>query len=206
MKQLSYSFLGGFCSLLIFPIFLKKRIHSSGKGGLAGASAGLVASFLSVLLSNRVLELIYLFLIGLAVILLFLPLPLDSDTYKGGNFNKTAGIGIGLGVGSFVGLLGIGGGFIIIPLMVYILRIPLRVTIGTSLLIILVSSLGTIPGKFTVGHIDFLTTLLVLLGSVVGALLGAHLNRRVCVGFLRWALFSALVLIFLIVGYEIVLK
>jgi hypothetical protein len=109
---------------------------------------------------------------------------------------------MGLGVGSLAGLLGIGGGFIIIPLMTHLLKIPLRVAIGTSLLIILISSMGTIAAKIKVGHVDPFLTLLVISGSVIGALVGAYVSRKTRVKSLRLILLSLLSLIFITVGYK----
>jgi hypothetical protein len=109
---------------------------------------------------------------------------------------------IGLTGGFLSGFLGVGGGFLVIPLMIYVLKIPLMITIGTSLLIIFISSLGTIWAKVGVGHIDVTVTSLVLIGSVVGTLVGAHASRRVHVKLLRSALLMTLVAIFIAVGYQ----
>jgi len=170
--------------------------------GVSGIAGGFIGSLLSVQLSVRSLQFIYLFVVALAMILLFIPLKLEDKNYKKGNFNKALGMTIGFGVGILAGLLGVGGGFIIIPLMTYFLKIPLRVAIGTSLLIILISSLGTLGAKFKIGHVDLLITLLVISGSVIGAFLGAFVSRRTHVKSLRLVLLSILVLIFITVGYK----
>ena len=170
--------------------------------GMAGIAGGFVGSLLSVPLSIRFLESIFLFVVALAIILLFIPLELEDKNYRKGNFNKAFGIAIGFGVGVLAGLLGVGGGFIIIPLMTYFLKIPLRVTIGTSLLIILISSFGTLGAKFKIGHVNLLITFLVISGSVIGAFLGAYVSRRTQVKSLRLVLLSILVLIFITVGYK----
>jgi len=170
--------------------------------GIAGIVGGFAGSFLSVQLSTRSLQSIYLFVVALAIVLLLIPLKLDNESYKEGNFNKVFGMAIGIGVGSLGGLLGVGGGFVIIPLSIYLLKIPLRVTIGTSLLMILISSMGTLGAKFRVGHINLTITLLVVSGSVIGALLGARISRRIHVNSLRLALVSLLSLIFVTVGYK----
>jgi uncharacterized protein len=171
--------------------------------GIAGVGGGIIGSFLSVPLSPRSLQFIYLCVVGLAAIMLFIPLPIDSKTYRMGSFNKPAGVAIGLGVGSLAGLLGAGGGFITVPLMTYCLKIPLKVAIGTSLLIILVTSLGTFGAKLGVGHIDLSITLLALIGSIPGALIGSFFSRKTSVRILRLALLSLLIAIFFMVAYEI---
>jgi uncharacterized protein len=171
--------------------------------GVAGIGGGFLGSFLSVSLSTHALNLIFLSLVALAILLLFIPLKFDQENYIKGSFNKIEGILVGLGCGFLVGLLGIGGGFILIPLMIYLLKIPLRETIGTSLLIILISSVGTLGAKYGVGHIDVNITLLVVSGSIGGALLGASISRRVHVKYLRLVLVSLLSLIFISMGVNI---
>ena len=170
--------------------------------GAAGILGGFLGSFLSVPLSTVSLNLIFLSLVALAIIFLSIPLKPYEGKYIKGNFRKIEGILIGLGCGLLVGLLGVGGGFILIPLMIYILRIPLRVTIGTSLMIILISSLGTFGAKYGVGHINVTITFLVVSGSMVGALFGAYVSRKTHAKFLRWILLSLLCLIFIYVGYK----
>jgi hypothetical protein len=170
--------------------------------GIAGVGGGFLGAFLSVPFSVGTLERIFLFVVALAIVLLFIPSNLDTEDYKKGDFSPVAGITIGFGVGLLVGLLGVGGGFLVIPLMIYVLKIPLMITIGTSLLIIFISSLGTIWAKVGVGHIDVTVTSLVLIGSVVGTLVGAHASRRVHVKLLRSALLMTLVAIFIAVGYQ----
>lgn len=173
--------------------------------GLAGIGGGIVGSFLSVPLSNHVLQCVYLAVVGLATLILFIPLPLESENYVMGNTNRMAGMAMGAGVGCLTGLLGVGGGFILVPLMTYCLRIPLRIAIGTSLLVILITGLGTFWAKWGVGHIDPAITLLVISGSVGGALVGSYLSRRAPVRHLRVALVGILILIFALVGHKILL-
>ncbi|MBM4348770.1 MAG: sulfite exporter TauE/SafE family protein [Deltaproteobacteria bacterium] len=174
--------------------------------GIAGIVGGFAGSFLSVQLSARNLQSIYLLVVALAITILLIPLKSENKDYKMGNFNKALGVTIGIGVGSLTGLLGIGGGFIILPLSIHLLEIPLRVTIGTSLLFILISSIGTIGAKFKVGQIHLPITLFVISGSVVGALLGAHISRKIQIKYLRVILISVLGLIFITVGFKTFFK
>lgn len=171
--------------------------------GLAGVSGGLLGSFLSVALSPLALQGIYLLVVGLGAVMLFISVPVKAEGYRKGDFNRAAAIAIGLGVGSLAGLLGVGGGFIVIPLMTYWLGIPLRVAIGTSLLVIFITSAGTIWAKFGVGHIHLSITLLVLSGSIAGALIGAYISRKTPVRYLRFSLLLILIMIFLTMGYKI---
>jgi uncharacterized protein len=171
--------------------------------GIAGIAGGLTGSILTVYLSAQILEFIFLIVIGIAILLILISQKLYDMDPPRGNFNKILGSSIGFGVGSLTGLLGVGGGFLIIPLMNYFLHVPLRIAIGTSLLIILISSLGTLIVKYQIGHIHLPITSLVISGSVIGALLGVFVSRRTPVKFLRMTFLTALAVIFITTGYKV---
>lgn len=83
--------------------------------------------------------------------------------------------GIGLTVGVLNGVFGVGGGFMIVPTLVLILKFPSRLAIGTSLSIIALISLGGIIGHLQFGYLDGRLTALAFLGSAAGILLGTRL-------------------------------
>ena len=87
---------------------------------------------------------------------------------------------IGLLSGILVGLLGIGGGFIMLPMMFYILRMPTSVTVGTSLYqIIFITAAATLLHALTTHAVDVVLACLLLLGSVIGAQYGARISHKV---------------------------
>jgi len=86
-------------------------------------------------------------------------------------------------LGTFVGVLaaimGVGGGFIMVPVMVYLLRMPMHVVVGTSLFQILFTCINvTIMQSITNHTVDLVLALILLLGSTLGAQFGARLSRR----------------------------
>jgi uncharacterized protein len=86
-------------------------------------------------------------------------------------------------LGTFVGVLaaimGVGGGFIMVPVMVYMLRMPMHVVVGTSLFQILFTCVNvTVMQAVTNYAVDIVLAILLLLGSTVGAQFGARLSRR----------------------------
>lgn len=102
---------------------------------------------------------------------------------------------IGLLSGLIVGLLGIGGGFIMLPLMLYVLRMPIGITIGTSLFqIIFITAAATLLHALTTHAVDIVLAGLLLTGSVVGAQYGARLSHKVPSFILRF-LMSGLLLV-----------
>jgi len=86
-------------------------------------------------------------------------------------------------LGGFVGVLaaimGVGGGFIMVPVMVYLLRMPMHVVVGTSLFQILFTCVNvTIMQSYSNHTVDFVLALLLLVGSAIGAQVGTKLGRR----------------------------
>lgn len=86
-------------------------------------------------------------------------------------------------VGAFVGLLaaimGVGGGFIMVPAMIYLLRMPTSVVIGTSLFqIVFVTALVTILHSTQNQTVDVLLALLLMVGGVIGAQFGALAGQK----------------------------
>lgn len=97
--------------------------------------------------------------------------------------------------GILVGLLGVGGGFIMIPMMIYILRMPLSVTVGTSLFqIIFITAAATLLHATTTHAVDILLAAVLLIGSTVGAQFGFRLSHRIPSHVLR-ALMATLLLL-----------
>lgn len=86
---------------------------------------------------------------------------------------------IGLGAGIMSGYVGVGGGFIIVPLLMTFAALPMRLTSGTSLIAVMILAIpGTIEqGLF--GHIDYVAGLAMAVGSIPGAIIGAKLVRKV---------------------------
>jgi len=104
---------------------------------------------------------------------------------------------LGFGVGILSGLLGVGGGFIMSPALIYLIGVPTSVAIGTDLFqIIFTSGYGAITHLLK-GNIDFRLVGCILTGSLVGSQLGAILNKKLRGAHIRYY-FS--LLIFLVEG------
>jgi uncharacterized membrane protein YfcA len=107
-------------------------------------------------------------------------LPLQTHFEKSG---VTHSLLVPVIFGGFVGLLaavmGVGGGFLMVPVMVYILRMPMHVVVGTSLFQILFNCIEvTFLQAYTNHTVDFILAVLLLLGSTVGAQVGAVFGRK----------------------------
>ena len=96
---------------------------------------------------------------------------------------------LGFVAGILTVLLGIGGGFILVPAMIYLLGMPARVVIGTSLVMILaVSAATTMVHSLTTRSVDLVLAGLLLIGGVIGAQYGAILTVRIKPDLMRLAL------------------
>ena len=102
---------------------------------------------------------------------------------------------VGLVVGILSAIMGVGGGFIMVPAMIYILGMPTKVVVGTSLFqIIFVAGFSTILHATTNFTVDIVLALLLLIGGVIGAPLGTQLAMKLRSEQLR-VLLSLMVLI-----------
>ncbi len=86
---------------------------------------------------------------------------------------------LGTLVGTLAAIMGVGGGFIMVPIMIYLLRMPMHVVVGTSLFQILFTCINVTVLQAHFNHsVDFVLALLLLIGSVVGAQIGIRIGRR----------------------------
>lgn len=107
-----------------------------------------------------------------------------------------APMALGFVAGILTVLLGIGGGFILVPAMIYLLGMAARVVIGTSLVMILaVSAATTLIHALTTQSVDIVLAALLLVGGVVGAQYGAQLTARVKPDLLRLTLAVIILLV-----------
>ena len=124
-------------------------------------------------------------------------LPLRWRFYSSGLYiSPIAPLAIGFVAGVMTVLLGIGGGFILVPAMIYLLGMPARVVIGTSLVMILTVSAGTtMIHALTTRAVDIVLAALLLVGGVIGAQYGAVLTMRLKPDYLRLALAIIILLV-----------
>lgn len=82
-------------------------------------------------------------------------------------------------VGILAAIMGVGGGFLMVPVMVYVLRMPMHVVVGTSLFQILFTCIEvTFLQAYTNHTVDFVLAVLLLLGSTIGAQIGTVFGRK----------------------------
>jgi len=151
--------------------------------------AALAGGAASKWFSHRFLLGLFLLLSLAAAFMILLPQPKgDGAGYSPGSFSTPAAVAIALGIGLLGGLVGQGGSFILIPMAVALLKVPLRIAMGSNMVIIFFASLAGFLGKAATGQVPPLLTGALLLGILPGSLAGVALARRVPTGALRVAL------------------
>ncbi len=114
-------------------------------------------------------------------------LPMRWRFYKSGLYiSPLAPLLLGFVTGILTMLLGVGGGFIMVPAMIYLLGMQTQVVVGTSLLqILFVTMASTLVHSLTTKAVDLVLAILLLIGSVTGAQLGTRISRKMRPEYLR---------------------
>jgi uncharacterized protein len=169
----------------------KGRVHK--KLTLGGAIASAAGSFMGGVASKWVTEWSLLFLFGIVTIIagavMFLPGPSmerEQASIERVVVPSLALAAISFPVGIIVGLLG-AGNFLFVPLFIYVLKIPTRITIGSSLAIHVLNGFSGFIGKLITGQVPFLMTVVVILGASLGAIIGEKSHSRASPEILRFA-------------------
>jgi uncharacterized membrane protein YfcA len=136
-------------------------------------------SYFSKYMENRTLLIFFGLLVFAAFIMLLIHQQENGgpDTDAGFKFRLIPSLLIGVFVGFVSGAVGAGGGFILIPLMITVLRVPLKVTVGTSLGIVFIGALTGSIGKLLALQVHPASALPLILGSIPAAQLGAKFSK-----------------------------
>jgi len=153
-----------------------------------------LSSLIGALVSKKIpdgpLLMVFATLALIAAAMMLIPRSYHQDelTEEHVVFHKTTAIVIGIVLGFSIGLVGQGGAFILIPTMLYVLKIPLRVALGSTLAIGLFSSSAGLVGKIATSQVPFLMALPLLAGAIPSARFGSIVGKKTNTQFLRWLL------------------
>lgn len=146
--------------------------------GSCVAAAILAGAIISNFISADVLLAVFAAMALVAALMMLIPKkepetePLAADI----TFNRGLAASLSLIIGFIGGLVGQTGAFIIIPVMLYILKIPTRTTIGTSLGVVFIAGIAGSLGKIVTGQVDYAMALFLVVGALAGAQAGAYLS------------------------------
>jgi uncharacterized membrane protein YfcA len=114
--------------------------------------------------------------------------------------------GIGYIIGFVGAIMGIGGGFLLVPMLIYLLRVPTSVVIGTSMVVTLVTmAMATMLHAATNHLVDAVLALILMAGGVIGAQFGARAGQKIAAHRLRLLLGILVVLVGLRFAFDLVL-
>ncbi len=158
--------------------------------GLSLFCSSLAGSLISKKMGDGPLLVIYGTLALFAAIMMLIPRSYANDDLPGDQvrFNIPLAVLCGAVTGFLLGMVGQAGAFIIIPIMLYILKIPLRVAVGSMLAVGLFSATAGIAGKIATGQIRFGLAAALLAGAIPMAYVGGAAGRRTHTKFLKWLL------------------
>jgi uncharacterized membrane protein YfcA len=94
-------------------------------------------------------------------------------------YNRPAAVGASLAIGTFGGMVGAPGAFVYIPVMIYLLNIPTRIVIGSTLGIVFLGAIAGTIGKMATGQIIWPAAIALVAGTVPGARLGGNMSKKV---------------------------
>ena len=152
--------------------------------GISGIFGAFLGSPLTHLVSTNVLLLIFSALMFVvAFSMLWRKRNADSEAVYQVNFYKAMAAGFGVGI--LTGFLGVGGGFLIVPALVFFGGLPMKKAIGTSLLVIALNCFAGIFGHLSYGVFDFKIAFLVTSLAVFGAVFGTILSHKISVAGLQ---------------------
>lgn len=169
----------------------KGRVHTKLTlvGAVSSAGGAFAGGIASIWVSEGFLLILFGIITLVAGLVMFLPGPSaeeEAATLDNVIIRAVPLGAISVSVGIVVGLLG-AGNFLFVPLLVYVLKIPTRITIGSSLIIHVLNGFAGFAGKLITGQIPFLMTIAVVIGASVGALLGEKSHSRASPQVLRYA-------------------
>lgn len=175
--QVLFATIGGVWAYRKGGYLNKTLIIYMGSSILIGSFIG---GFGSKFMSEGGINIVYAILALIAAIMMFIPKKnIDDIPHDQVTFNKWLAAILALIVGVGAGIVGAGGAFLLVPIMLVVLKIPTRMTIATSLAITFISSIGSTISKVSTGQVDYLPALIIVIASLLASPLGALSGKKV---------------------------
>ena len=133
-----------------------------------------IGSFGANVLEEHTVNVVYAALATIAAIMMFVPKRNNSGEVT---YNKWLASLLAFIVGGASGIIGAGGSFLLVPIMLVILKLPIRTTIATSIAITFISSVGITTGKVITGQVVVIPALIIAVASIFAAPLGVRVGK-----------------------------
>ena len=162
--------------------------HLNLRAALVFAGAGIPSSYLGSLLSRRIPPPVLLLSFACLMVAAGLAMILRRSYQPSRSASLPRVVAAGFTVGLLTGVLGVGGGFLIVPALVLFAQVPMADAVGTSVLVIAVNCAGGFAGRLSsASSIHWIGALEFSLVAIIGSFIGAGLVGRVPVDWLRRA-------------------
>lgn len=173
----------------------KTIIGYMGVSILIGSLAG---GFFSSDITEGSINMVYGILALLAVVMMVIPKKrIDDIPFDTAGFNKWLAAILAFVVGIGAGIVGAGGAFLLVPIMLLLLKVPTRMTIASSLAITFISAIGSTTSKILTDQVLFIPAAIMIVASLIASPLGASLGKKLNTKYLQ------LILAILILGTAI---
>ncbi|MFD0826821.1 sulfite exporter TauE/SafE family protein [Neobacillus sp. M.A.Huq-85] len=148
--------------------------------GISILMGSFIGGFGSTHMPESGINIVYGILALIAVFMMFVPKKgIDNIPLEEVKFNKWLAALFAFIVGIGAGIVGAGGAFLLVPIMLVVLKVPTRMTIASSLAITMISSIGAVSGKVATGQVDILPSLIMVVASLIASPIGANVGKRV---------------------------
>lgn len=174
--------------------------------GLSSMAFSFLGSFFTKYFSGTDIKIIYLFSVIVAVILFFLK---KKKKDEGIIFNKKIVfmiIPIGAVTGFIGGIIGLGSGYLYVPILIIFFNFPINLAIGTSLVVVLFNAVPGIIGKLLSVDFNILLGLVIAAGSIAGSRFGTYLCKRIKPKIIRIIFLALLLIIIVAVSVDLYLS
>ena len=172
-SQVFFSTLSGSFKAYKNKDFSRTLVLNMGSGMIIGSILGAI---LANLINVQFVNMIYIIIALLALILMFIKVAPSTSHIK---FNRLLLITIGGIIGLVSGIVGAGGAFIIIPVLLVIFKLPMNMVVTNSIVIAFISSIGAFMIKLLQGYIPINSAIPLILGSILFTPLGMKIGQKI---------------------------
>ncbi|MGC7603395.1 sulfite exporter TauE/SafE family protein [Staphylococcus epidermidis] len=172
-SQVFFSTLSGSFKAYKNKDFSRTLVLNMGSGMIIGSILGAI---LANLINVQFVNMVYIIIALLALILMFIKVASSTSHIK---FNRLLLITIGGIIGLVSGIVGAGGAFIIIPVLLVIFKLPMNTVVTNSIVIAFISSVGAFIIKLLQGYIPVNSAIPLILGSILFTPLGMKIGQKI---------------------------
>lgn len=168
--------------------FSKKLVLNMGSGMIFGSILGAI---LANFFNSAFINFVYIFIALLSLVFMSINIKPTSEHDK---FNSTLIVIVGIVIGILSGIVGAGGAFIIIPVLLVLFKLPMNTVVVNSIVIAFMSSIGTFTIKLFQGYIPIESAIFLIISSAIFAPLGLKVGNKIPDVIQKWIVSTLIIL------------